>query len=284
VKLISYSKDGEMLVGLTDGRSVARLSGRLDGPITDMISLIESWDSLGEQVRAVRTFDYPLADVRLEAPIARPGKILGIGLNYADHAAEAGMPLPEQQIWFSKLVNTVAGPFDPIERPRVSSMLDYEAELVVVIGRRCRHVERDRASKVIFGYCAGNDVSVRDWQMRTSQFLLGKSFDTHAPYGPWIVTTEELDPSDLYIRCTVNGEPRQDSRTKHLIFKCADQIAYLSQVMTLEAGDLIFTGTPGGVGAAMKPPKWLVPGDKVRVEIEGIGAIENVVTNEGEAR
>jgi ureidoglycolate lyase len=280
MKLISYVRNGEALIGVTDGKRVARLNGRLDAAVTDMLSLMTVWDTVGEAVRAVRAYDYSLDEVRVRPPIARPGKILGIGLNYADHVAEAGMEMPTQQIWFAKMVNTVAGPFDSIHRPTVSVALDYEAELVVVIGKTCRHVSKEDAAKVIFGYCAGNDVSVRDWQMRTTQFLLGKTFDTHAPYGPWIATADELDPSDLFIRSYVNGEKRQDSRTKHLVFNCADQIAYLSQVMTLEPGDLIFTGTPGGVGAAMKPPKWLVPGDKVRVEIEGIGHIENTVVSE----
>jgi ureidoglycolate lyase len=280
VKLISYSRGTETLVGVTDGVGVARLNGRLSSQFTDMLSLIEVWDSVKGEVDAIHRFDYPLNEVRLKPPIARPKKILAIGLNYADHVAEAGMEMPKQQIWFSKLSNTVTGPFDTIELPKASHMLDYEAELVIVIGKKCRHVSKEHVSKVVFGYCAGNDVSVRDFQTRTPQYLLGKSFDTHGPYGPWIVTADELDPSDLFIRSFVNGERRQDSRTKHLIFDCADQIAYVSQVMTLEPGDLIFTGTPGGVGAVMKPPKWLVAGDKVRIEIEGIGSIENTVMPE----
>lgn len=280
MKLISYSRGAETLVGVTDGKRVARLTDRLDVPIHNMIALIQSWDHVAEAVRAIRTFDYPLDEVRLKPPIARPGKILGIGLNYADHVAEGGMEIPAHQIWFSKPATAVTGPFDAVERPIVSNLLDYEAELVVVIGKKCRHVKKENALSMVFGYCAGNDVSIRDWQLRTSQFMLGKSFDTHAPYGPWIVTTDELDASDVSIRCYVNGERRQDSRTRHLIFNCADQIEHLSQVMTLEPGDLLFTGTPSGVGAAMKPPRWLVPGDKVRVEIDGIGAIENMVVSE----
>src|SRR5882757_2648058 len=280
MKLISYSRGEETLVGITDGGRVARLTDRLDVPIPDMIALIEAWDHVAEAVRAIRAFDYPLDEVRLKPPIARPGKILGIGLNYADHVAEGGMEIPAHQIWFSKPATAVTGPFDSIERPIVSHMLDYEAELVVVIGRKCRHVKKENALDMVFGYCAGNDVSIRDWQLRTTQFMLGKSFDTHAPYGPWITTTDELNAADLFVRSYVNGERRQDSRTKHLIFNCADQIAHLSQVMTLEPGDLLFTGTPSGVGAAMKPPQWLVPGDRVRVEIEGIGAIENIVVSE----
>jgi ureidoglycolate lyase len=153
--------------------------------------------------------------------------------------------------------------------------VDYEAELVVVIGRRCRHVAKERAHEVVFGYCAGNDVSARDWQFHTAQWMLGKSFDTHAPFGPWIVTADEIgDPHALGIRCFVNGEKRQDSNTSNLVFNVFDQIALLSQAVTLEPGDVIFTGTPGGVGMAMKPPRYLKAGDLVRVEIDKIGAIE----------
>jgi 2-keto-4-pentenoate hydratase/2-oxohepta-3-ene-1,7-dioic acid hydratase in catechol pathway len=222
-----------------------------------------------------------LADVHLLAPVARPGKVMAIGLNYADHIRESGQETPRHQTWFSKAVTAINGPFDPIEIPRASAMVDYEAELVVVIGKRCRHVARDRAAEAIFGYCAGNDVSVRDWQLRTLQWVLGKSFDTHAPIGPWIVTADELgNPHTLGIRCFVNGEKRQDSNTSNLVFDVYDQIAHLSEAMTLEPGDLIFTGTPGGVGGAMKPPQFLKTGDKVRVEIDRIGAIEAVMRAE----
>jgi 2-keto-4-pentenoate hydratase/2-oxohepta-3-ene-1,7-dioic acid hydratase in catechol pathway len=224
--------------------------------------------------------DHAIGDIVLHAPVERPGKIMGIGLNYADHAAEAAMEVPSEQLWFCKAVTSVADPFGPIQLPKVSTALDYEAELVFIIGKSCRHVTREEAPSVIFGYCAGNDVSVRDWQFKTSQFNLGKSFDTHAPFGPWIVTPDEIDPHALDIRCLVNGEQRQNSNTRHFIFDCYDQIAFLSQAMTLEPGDVFFTGTPSGVGAVMKPPKWLRSGDRVRVEIEGIGAIENVVQPE----
>jgi 2-keto-4-pentenoate hydratase/2-oxohepta-3-ene-1,7-dioic acid hydratase in catechol pathway len=159
-------------------------------------------------------------------------------------------------------------------------VLDYEAELVYVIGKRCKHVPLERAHEAIFGYCAGNDISVRDWQTRTKQVTIGKSFDTSAPFGPYIVTPDELDVTNLGIRSFVNGVKRQDSNTRHLIFGCPTQIAYLSQAMTLEPGDIVFTGTPSGVGAMMDPKVWLRPGDKVRVEIDGIGAIENEIEQE----
>ncbi len=247
-----------------------------------MVDLIGAWTDWKEplaQLTAV-PHDDALADVELLAPIARPGKILGIGLNYADHVAESGMEKPADQMWFAKMGTTANGPFAPIPLPRVSTALDYEAELVIVVGRPAKHVATTDAPAHIFGYCVGNDVSVRDWQLRTSQFTIGKSFDGHAPFGPWIVTADELDPSGLVIGCTVNGEQRQKSNTHNLVFDCADQIAFLSQAMTLEPGDILFTGTPGGVGAAMKPPQFLKAGDVVRVEIEGIGAIENRVEPE----
>jgi 2-keto-4-pentenoate hydratase/2-oxohepta-3-ene-1,7-dioic acid hydratase in catechol pathway len=178
-------------------------------------------------------------------------------------------------------VTSINAPFEPIELPMASEQVDYEAELVVIIGKRCKHVTAEKAAQVVFGYCAGNDVSVRDWQLRTSQWVLGKSFDTHAPMGPWIVTPDEIgDPHALGIRCFVNGEQRQSSNTRHLIFNVYDQIVHLSNATTLEPGDVIFTGTPGGVGLAMKPPRWLKPGDKVRVEIDRIGAIEAVMRPE----
>jgi 2-keto-4-pentenoate hydratase/2-oxohepta-3-ene-1,7-dioic acid hydratase in catechol pathway len=281
MKLATFSVAGSQRLGLVDGDRLTTLSDRIPGMPKDMIGLIDAWGELSRKVEAVKpTADYKLSEVKLLAPVPRPGKVLGIGLNYADHIAEAGMKRPEHQLWFAKAVTAVNGPFDPILRPVVSTALDYEAELVFVVGKRCRHVPVEHAPQAIFGYCAGNDVSVRDWQMRTGQFTLGKSFDTHAPFGPFIVTPDEIDPRNLGIRTFVNGEKRQDSNTKHLIFDCAAQVAHLSQVMTLEPGDVMFTGTPGGVGVAMKPPQFLKAGDRVRVEIDGIGAIESVVADE----
>ena len=224
---------------------------------------------------------FQLAEVRLKAPVPRPQKILAIGLNYLDHIEESGQQKPERQIWFSKLPNAVNGPYDPIQIPKASSAIDYEAEMVAVIGKRCRHVSKEEAAGAVFGYTVGNDVSVRDWQFHTPQWILGKSFDTHAPIGPWIVTTDEIgDPHALGIRCFVNGESRQNSNTKNLVFNVFDQIALLSQAMTLEPGDMIFTGTPGGVGFAAKPPRFLKPGDVVRVEIDRIGALEATMVQE----
>lgn len=222
-----------------------------------------------------------LAGTPLLAPVPRPGKLLAIGLNYADHVAEAGIEPPKLPTVFNKQTTCVTGPFAPVHMPRVSQALDYEGELAFVVGRRCRHVPRDRAHEVIAGYCVANDVTVRDWQLRIPTWTMGKSFDTHGPLGPWLVTPDELgDPHSLRLRTTVDGEVRQDSNTKELIFNCFFLVEHLSTAFTLEPGDVVSTGTPGGVGIAMKPPRLLQVGSRVRVEIEGLGAIENEVVPE----
>jgi ureidoglycolate lyase len=271
MKLASFEAGGKERIGIVAGYGLIELPG-------DMISLISDWaqrkDEIAKLAREGKP-QYKLSEVHLLAPVPRPQKILAIGLNYADHIQESGQPMPERQIWFSKLPNAVNGPFDAIEIPKASPAVDYEAELVFVVGKRCRDVSRENAHNVIFGYCAGNDVTVRDWQFHTSQWILGKSFDTHAPFGPYIVTADEVgDPHNLGIRCFVNGEKRQDSNTRNLVFNVYDQIALLSQAMTLMPGDVIFTGTPGGVGVASRPPNFLKSGDVVRVEIDSVGAIE----------
>jgi 2-keto-4-pentenoate hydratase/2-oxohepta-3-ene-1,7-dioic acid hydratase in catechol pathway len=222
----------------------------------------------------------PVAEVTLTAPV-RPRKFFAIGLNYADHVAESGLERPEHLTVFTKAVTCVVGPTDDVMRPAVSDMLDYEGELGFVIGRRCRHVSAADAPGVIAGYTVINDYSVRDWQMMTPQWSIGKSFDTHGPIGPAIVTADELgDPHALDIATYVNGERRQNSNTEQLIFTCFDQVEVLSKVCTLEPGDVIATGTPSGVAGVEKPPRWLVPGDRVRVEIAGIGALENEIVQE----
>lgn len=282
MKLLRYLHQDRAAVGALHGETVVDLGDLVAGE-GDMTRVLADWDGLKDDVarRCAASPGIPLAQVRLLAPVARPGKIFAIGLNYADHIAETGSATPEQQLWFTKAVTSINGPYDPIELPLVSSALDYEAELVAVIGRRARHVSAEQARDHIFGFCVGNDVTVRDWQRHSPQWTIGKSFDTHAPIGPWIVTSDEIgDPHRLAVTCEVNGEVRQRSNTRHLVFNVFDQIAYLSRAMTLEPGDLIFTGTPGGVGAAMKPPQFLKAGDRTRVTIEGIGFIENIVVSE----
>ena len=272
MKLATYSDRGIVKLGAIKGDGVVDLRKHLPALPAGMIELIAQWPGVQSQVREAAEEaapDVALAGVRLLAPVPRPGKVMAIGLNYADHIKETGQQPPKDQVWFSKAVTSVNGPFDPIELPIASTKIDYEGELVVIVGQRCKHVPVARAAEAVFGYCAGNDVSVRDWQLRTQQWVLGKSFDTHAPIGPWIVTADEIgDPHTLGIRCLVNGELRQNSNTKYLVFSVFDQIAHLSTAMTLEPGDAIFTGTPGGVGLAMNPPKWLSEGDRVRVEID----------------
>jgi 2-keto-4-pentenoate hydratase/2-oxohepta-3-ene-1,7-dioic acid hydratase in catechol pathway len=204
-----------------------------------------------------------------------------VGLNYAEHIAETGAKKPDFPTFFNKQVSCINGPNAPIHLPRVSSVLDYEGELAFVIGKRCRHVPRERAAEVVGGFAVMNDVSVRDWQVKAPTMTLGKSFDTHGPLGPWIVTPDEVgDPHDLDLETRVNGEIRQSSNTRHLIFDCYDLIETLSTVMTLEPGDVISTGTPSGVGIACKPPRMLVEGDVVAIEIQRVGRIENRVIAE----
>lgn len=269
--------------GLIAGERVHDIGAHLAQAPQSMIGLLENLEALRPQLEGLlqQPGDHALKEVRLTPPIPRPGKILALGLNYRDHAAEAAMALPEHQTWFAKMPTSVNGPYDAVQLPRVSSKLDYEAELAFVIGRRVRHATRQQAREAIAGYCCANDVSVRDWQLRTSQFVVGKSFDTHCPYGPWIVTADEIaDPHTLAIRCTVNGELRQNSNTREMVFDVYSMVEHLSQAMTLEVGDLVLTGTPAGVGAVSKPPRYLKARDVVRVEIEGIGAIENRVEPE----
>ena len=254
-----------------------------DAPL-DSCEIIAAWDHLAPRLKGAAASDaaVPLSQVRLLAPVPRPEKIMAIGLNYADHIAESassGVVTPKDQVWFAKMPSSINGPFDDVQHPRVTQKLDYEVELVAVIGKAGRHIAREDAPKHIFGYAVGNDVSVRDWQLRTHQWVLGKSFDTHAVIGPAIVTADELgDPHVLSIRCFVNGQLRQNSNTRHLVFDIWDQVAELSQAMTLKPGDILFTGTPGGVGMATQT--FLRPGDVMRCEIDRLGAIENKVVAE----
>ena len=223
------------------------------------------------------------AHVRLLAPVPDPRKIICIGLNYRDHAAESGVPAPEEPVLFSKYPTALIGHGETIVLPSVSQEVDYEAELVVVIGRGGRHIPRERAFEHVGGYAVGHDVSARDWQLNKpgKQWMAGKTFDTFAPVGPELVTPDEVpDPHKLGIRLRLNGQTMQDSSTSQLIFGVDELIAYMSQVFTLEPGDLIFTGTPPGVGMARKPPVWLKPGDTVEVEIDHLGTLRNPVVAE----
>ena len=231
-----------------------------------------------DPILAGRGESYAMTDVILNAPILCPQKLIGIGFNYRDHAEETKTPLPKEPLFFAMFASAITGPGDPIVKPAVTEMLDYEAELAVVIGKRGRHVPVDRALDHVAGYTIFNDVSARNFQATDSQWLRVKSFDSFAPMGPWMVTRDELgDGSGLQIQCRVNGELRQDSNTKHLIFNVPTIVSYISGVMTLEPGDVIATGTPSGVGFAMNPQVFLKPGDVVEVSIEKIGVLRNPV-------
>ena len=284
MKLVSFrTSNGEVRPGVVLGDQVVDLRAAdpsLPADLSQILALGAPGRIALEAAAASGVGRTRMGAVTLTAPV-RPRKFMAIGLNYADHVAEAGLATPEYLTVFSKASTCVTGPFDVIERPFVSDQLDYEGELGFVIGQRCRHVSAEDAPSVIAGYLVVNDVSVRDWQTRTQQWNLGKSFDTHGPIGPWLVTPEEVgDPHDLGIRTFVNGERRQHSSTRNLIFDCYEQVAILSTVCTLEPGDVIATGTSSGVAAHMAGTPWLVPGDVVRVEIDRIGAIENRVVDE----
>ena len=284
MKLATFTQGGTTRIGVVVDNSIVDLAAAVPELPREMTSFLIAGPQALERARAATKDSkhwIPIAEVKLEAPIRRPPEFLAIGLNYSDHIDETKMKRPEFPMFFNKQTSSVTGPYDPIHLPRVSSALDYEGELGFVIGRRCRHVPRDRAHEVIAGYTIVNDVSVRDWQRKAPTMTLGKSFDTHAPFGPWIVTPDELgDPHKLELRTYVNGEERQHSNTRHLIFDCYAQVETLSTVFTLLPGTVVSTGTPGGVAAAMNPPKWMKAGDVVRIEIDGIGHIESKVIAE----
>lgn len=277
MKIATYEQDGTRRIGVVHGDAI--IDTGFDG---DMIELIAAWNELQPALEALGdSAAVPLAEVKLTAPVARPGKIFAIGLNYADHIAESKMETPQRQVWFTKAQTSINGPFDPILIAKNTFTADYEVELVAVIGKPGKHIAAADAAAHVFGYCVGNDVTERLWQHAGPQWSLGKSFDTHAPIGPWITTADDIaDPHALDLRCLVNGELRQSSNTANLVFDLWQQIEHLSAAMTLEPGDLIFTGTPGGVGAAMDPRQFLKAGDVVRCEIDGLGAIEGIMEAE----
>jgi 2-keto-4-pentenoate hydratase/2-oxohepta-3-ene-1,7-dioic acid hydratase in catechol pathway len=279
MKLARFETGGHTRIGVVAGDGLICLT-EVGFGYSDMFPLIAAGPDELARIRdrtAPAAPHYRLDDVRLLAPL-RPGKYLAIGMNYARHVAEMGhAERPQHQYWFNKQTTCINGPHDPIELG-VTEMLDYEVELGVVIGRAAKGVTAADALGHVFGYLVANDVSARDWQRHSPTFTMGKSFDTHGTIGPWIVTADEIpDPQALGLRCLVNGEVRQQSSTSDMSFTVAEQIEYLSTAFTLEPGDLLATGTPEGVGAAMKPPRFLKPGDVVRCEIDGIGAIENRV-------
>lgn len=282
MKLVRYRSGAIVELGVVKDEGIVPLTA-LGANYPSMLDLIEDSSralttisaKLGDASPALR-----LADAQLLAPIERPGKYLAIGMNYGKHLEEAdrlGVARASHQVWFNKQVSCISGPYDAIE-PGATEKLDYEVELGAVIGKRAKNVSAANAPAYVFGYFVANDVSARDFQFHSQTMTMGKSFDTHGPIGPWIVTADEVaDPHALDLRCYVNGELRQSSNTSNMIANLWAQIAYLTSAFTLEPGDLIATGTPEGVGVGMEPPVFLQPGDVVRSEIDGIGAIESRV-------
>jgi acylpyruvate hydrolase len=285
MRLLTYARDGgsrfgvEVPGGILD---VNAADSRLPASLLAYLYAAEHLRALLEALVAAPPAAHvvPPAGVRYLPPIEAPQKIVCIGLNYRDHAAEVNLPLPTEVTAFAKYANGLIGNGTPIEIPRESDKVDYEAELAFVIGKRGRHIPAERAYEYVAGYTIVNDVSVRDYQMRTSQWMLGKVFDTHAPCGPVIVTTDEIpDPQTLKIGTTIDGQVLQDSNTSQLVFTVPRLIAELSAIMTLEPGDIVATGTPAGVGVSRTPKRWMRAGERVRVEIEKIGALENPVVS-----
>ncbi len=287
MKLVTFGYGGSIAIGKLVGQQVIALHASDPALPATMLELLRAGPAAMERARELgpaHAVTYPLSDVHLIAPVPNPGKYLAIGMNYSKHVAEAveaGIKVPDVQVWFNKQVSCVNGPFAPVHMPRVSDKLDYEVELCVVIGKRCRHVPAADARSVIAGYMVCNDVTVRDWQMRSPTMTMGKSFNTTGPIGPWIVTDDEIaDPHALTLSMYVNGDLRQRESTGGMVYNIYQQIEHLSTAFTLEPGDLIATGTPSGVGVAMKPPRFLKVGDVMRAEISGIGVIENRVIAE----
>ncbi len=285
MKLVTFSHNHETRVGAVVDGFVVDSKNNTKIPATMLEFLTAGGQALETMQQQITSGNdrIALAQVKLQAPIPRPGKYLGISLNYADHIKETGRDKPEFPSFFTKQSTCVIGHGAAIHRPKVSDKLDYEGELAFVIGTRCRHVPVDKAHRVIAGFTVANDVSVRDWQFRSPTFTVGKSFDTHGPLGPWLVTSDEIsDPHNLDIKTWIDDELRQNSNTRQMIFNCYEMIAYLSQAMTLEPGDVISTGTPSGVGVGMTPRGYMLPGQTARVEIEGIGTLVNPVIEEPE--
>lgn len=283
MKLASYIYNKSVYVGAVIGDEIIHCENNKNVPkhMLEFLTLGEkALDAMHDEIEK-GSERLSCCDVMWLPPIPRPGKFLGIGLNYADHINETGKDRPQYPTFFTKQSTCVIGHKASIICPKISEKVDYEGELAFVIGKECKHVSKEQAKLYIAGYTIVNDVTVRDWQARSPTWTLGKSFDTHGPIGPWIVTSEELtNPHHLNLKTWVDGELRQNSNTKNMIYNCYEMVEYLSTVMTLEPGDVVTTGTPSGVGVKMKPRGYLKPGQTVKVEIEQIGVLENSVIAE----
>ena len=281
MKIARFTEGGNTRLGIvaTDTDEIIDV-GTADPSLPTDVGVLLASGSLADVARTASSAQrIALSAVQLEAPIAQPPTFLAIGLNYADHVAESGMDKPKAPVVFNKQITCVVGPGAGIEVPTVApKWVDYEGELGIVIGTRCRNVSVDDAPSVVAGYLIVNDVSVRDWQRATPTMTMGKSWDTHGPIGPWLVSADEVgDPHDLSVRTWVDGDLRQDASTKQMITNCWELIAHLSTAFTLLPGTIIATGTPAGVGFVMDPPRCLNPGSTVRIEIDKLGVLENPV-------
>ena len=282
MRLITFTQNGSTRIGRLNGDAVTDFSQSTPDLPTDMVAFLEAGDAAMDAARAAEGTHFGLTDVKLESPVLKPSKMLAVALNYRDHLEEVQearpeFPTPTVPILFTKQNTSVNGPYDPIYLPKESEQLDYEAELAIVIGKRARRVPKERAMEVVAGSTINNDVTIRDWQLASPTMTIGKSWDSHCPLGPALVTLDEVDPTNLDFTCTVNGEVRQKSNTSNLIFDIPTLIEHVSTALTLMPGDVILTGTTSGVALWMPGQPWLKEGDRVRVEIDQLGAIENEV-------
>lgn len=293
MRFVTFGSNGDQQVGLLSGDQVTPLTEYLADAPKHLMGVIELWPVLQGRLQAAvsgRTSQgWPIASLMAEGqllpPIPRPGKIVCLGLNYVEHAKEGGNEVPDYPALFLRTVNSLVAPGAPMVRPAVSERFDYEVELMVVIGTRCRNVPEAEALSKVFGYTIFNDGSVRDYQRRTTQWTPGKNFDGTGPMGPAVVTADELPPGahGLGIRSRLNGQIMQDGNTDQMVFSVARTIAILSEVMTLDPGDVIAMGTPSGVGNARKPPVYLKPGDLLESEIDGLGTLTNPIVDARDA-
>ncbi|WP_206831276.1 fumarylacetoacetate hydrolase family protein [Alicyclobacillus fructus] len=283
MKLCTYREGSGFRLGLVRGdevvdvsTSAAQLGLSVPGEMKDVIADYPACRRALVEIEEKGAVAGTLSNLRLAPPVPNPQKILCVGLNYRKHAEESKMPIPSSPVYFAKFANSLAGHGDEIAIPEVAREVDYEVELVAIIGRRCRNVPLEEALGAVFGYAVGNDLSARDLQMRASQWLYGKAIDGFAPLGPYIVTADEVgDPQRLGLRLYLNGELRQNSSTADMIFSVAQIVSDLSRIMTLEPGDLVYTGTPEGVILGREEKVWLKPGDELACEIEGLGRLVN---------
>ena len=283
MRIINFEKEGVPGIAADDGSGWHGLTERESGfPGTLPKLVAQGADLLRTGMDLLPRQAIDLNAVRILPPVSKPPKIICVGLNYDDHLEESGLKKPVYPEIFARFATSLIAHGEPIRRPPESSTLDYEAELAVVIGRGGRRIQHGRALDHVAGYSLFNDATIRDFQLRTPQWTMGKNFDATGAFGPWLVTPDAVPPGahGLRIQGRLNGRVMQDARTDQLIFSVPDLIAMISVAMTLEAGDVIITGTPGGVGAARKPPVFMQPGDVFEVEIDGMGVLSNPIQNE----